>query len=67
MSDVRNVFRENLWIRLSHSEAIYVRGVLRRAVKTLKEGDERDFTRAFLDRLEHDCEDENAYFRDKPF
>lgn len=63
----RNVFRENLWIPITHSQAIYVRGVLRRAVKNLKDGDERDYVRQFLDRLEQDCENEAAYFRDLPF
>ena len=65
--DVRNVFRETLWLPMTHSQAIYVRGVLRRAIKQLKDGDERDFCRQFLDRLEQDCENEDSYFRDKPF
>lgn len=54
MNDVKVESIQSLFndISISYDESVYVRGALRREIKLLKSGDERDFILRFLTRLE---------------
>ena len=56
-----NVLRGNFRLPLTIDEAVYLRGSIRRDVRGLKNGDERDFLNRILQRLEQMMFDDKYY------
>lgn len=58
----RYVLRHNkMYLPLSVDEGIYLRGALKSAIKLMKNGDEREFCRSILSRLEEAVLDLQSY------
>lgn len=61
-----NPFKDSFWLPMTFTEAVYLRGSIRRSMRLIKAGDERDYLNQLLVRLEQFMYDP-AKYRNLPF